>query len=174
MSFRRKSISPESRRLPALLIVCTLSAILSPAAENWKRKPADNFPLSYFPMFSAKRGATYTAQTIYGVDPGGERVVLPYGFAGAGGFNSVRRQLRVRVREQRADSLCTKVADRVSRSQRSEHGDLREVRIASETHDVDAFFAGVRRPLSEELHASCPIPSSGDRAEAQKLTGDAR
>ena len=158
MSVRLEPEKLESRRRPGLLIVCTLLALLSPAAENWKRKPQDSFPLSYFPMFSAKRSETYSARTIYGVDSSGERIVLPYRFAGSGGFNSVRRQLGVRVREKRAGELCAQVAARVGRSKSRKHQRIREVRIAKETHNVDAFFAGELAPLSEEIYAVCEAP----------------
>lgn len=166
---------PESRRLPGLLIVLTLLVLLSPAAENWKSKPTDSFPLSYFPMFSAKRSETYSARTIYGVDSSGERIVLPYRFAGSGGFNSVRRQLGVRVREKRAGELCAQVAARVGRSKRREHERIREVRIARETHNVDAFFAGERTPLSEKVYAVCEVPPKhAGNAIAPSRPGGAR
>ncbi|MCL4797263.1 MAG: hypothetical protein KJZ84_22040 [Bryobacteraceae bacterium] len=158
MSIQLEPRQSGSRRLPGLLIVCTLAVLLSPAGENWKRKPVDSFPLSHYPMFSAKRAETYSAQTIYGIDSSGKKTVLPYRFAGTGGFNSVRRQLRVHVREKRADGLCSDVAARVSRSRRREHAGIREIRIATQTHNVGAFFAGERTPLSEKVHAVCEAP----------------
>lgn len=158
MSIQLEQKPSGSRRLPGVLIVCTLAVLLSPVAENWKRKPVDSFPLSYYPMFSAKRAATYSAQTIYGVDGSGKRTVLPYRLAGTGGFNAVRRQLRVHVKEKRAAELCRGVAARLSRSSRRELAGIREIRIATQTHNVDAFFAGERTPLSEKVHAVCEAP----------------
>ena len=175
MSVRLEPEKPESRRLPGLAIVVTLLVLLSPAAENWKRKPQDSFPLSYFPMFTAKRSETYSARTIYGVDSSGERIVLPYRFAGSGGFNSVRRQLGVRVREKRAGELCEQVAARVGRSKKREHKQIREVRIARETHNVDAFFAGELTPLSEKVYAACEAPpKQTENASDPILSGGAR
>ncbi|NJM08485.1 hypothetical protein HC891_23350 [Candidatus Gracilibacteria bacterium] len=32
-----------------------VGAVLAPLIENWRAAPRDNFPLSYYPMFSARR-----------------------------------------------------------------------------------------------------------------------
>ena len=41
----------------SLLSLALIGAVLSPIRQNWRPKPHDSFPLSYFPMFSARRKA---------------------------------------------------------------------------------------------------------------------
>src|SRR5262249_22843254 len=41
--------------IPGVLSVVMIGATLSPVVENWREKPTDSFPLSYYPMFSQKR-----------------------------------------------------------------------------------------------------------------------
>jgi hypothetical protein len=130
---------------------------LSPIVQNWVKKPKDSFPLSYYPMFSARRDASYVAQTLVGVDGAGKRVILPYQWAGHGGFNEVRRQLRATVRKpEKAARLCEKLAQRAAKSKR--HRGLAQVEILTVKHDIKAFFQGDRRPLEQDLHVACPVP----------------
>ena len=70
-----------------------VAAVFSPVAENWRDHPSDGFPLSYYPMFSRQRGEVYRQTHLVGVDAENNRILIPYRFAGAGGFNQVRRQI---------------------------------------------------------------------------------
>lgn len=142
---------------PAILIAATLLVLLSPIVENWKAKPADSFPLSYFPMFSAQRGSTLTGQSIVGVDGRGQRRVLPYQFAGNGGFNQVRRQVRAKVKAARSEELCATIAKRLRRSRKKDWSQLQTVQVLTVTHDVDKFFARGPSQISEKMHAACAV-----------------
>jgi hypothetical protein len=151
--------TPRSAKLgPALLIVLTLLTVLAPITQNFKRRPTDSFPLSYYPMFSAKRSAHFSGQTLIGIDAAGNRHRLRHTFAGTGGFNQVRRQIAAAVKEDRALETCTTVAKRVARSKRYTGPRLASVEVITATHHIDSFFAGDQTPVAEKLHAACPVP----------------
>jgi len=158
METQKSKVTQESRRRPALAIAGTLLVLLTPVLENWKARPRDSFPLSYYPMFSHKREATYAAQALVGINADGTRRVLPYQLAGSGGFNEVRRQIRARLKDKKPDALCRQVARRVSRTTRYDLRGVREVMVSTQTHDIAAFFAGKQQPLSEKTHATCVVP----------------
>lgn len=147
----------ESRRGPVLLSVCALAVVLSPITQNWSRAPHDNFPLSYYPMFSAKRGAEYKTPTLVALNDKGERTVLSYEVAGSGGFNEVRRQIRSRIEHKKAKSLCRKVAKRVVRDETLRGQNFTNIQIITATHNIDAYFAGNKTPVEEKVHATCPV-----------------
>lgn len=142
---------------PALIITATLVVVLAPVRNNWERKPQDDFPLSYYPMFSAPRGQKYSSPTLVGWTRDGRRSVVPYTFAGSGGLNEVRRQVRKRIEEHKADALCEKVARRVARSARPAAAEIERLQVITATHNLDAFFHGDKQPLKEKVHAGCPV-----------------
>lgn len=98
------------QRLATALSAAVLGAVLAPVRHNWTAKPRDGFPLSYYPMFSARRAANVYVHYLIGVTADGERIRLPHHFAGPGGLNQVRRQIRRLVRENRTDELCQRAA----------------------------------------------------------------
>jgi len=93
-----------------------LGAVITPVRQNWRPVPRDGFPLSYYPMFSARRRRTGTVTHLVGVDADGRSRVLHYRHAGTGGLNQVRRQIRRSVTEDRADALAERAAGSVARS----------------------------------------------------------
>ncbi len=149
--------SPESRRGPVLLIVCTLAVVLSPIQQNWMPKPQDNFPLSHYPMFSALRGSEYSTPTLVAINAKGEKTIIPYHLAGGGGLNEVRRQVRTQIDNKKAKSLCRKLARRIARKEDWKVRDLSTVQVITATHNIDGYFAGNRQPVREKIHASCAI-----------------
>ena len=124
-----------------------IAAVLWPVRQNWRRRPVDGFPLSYYPMFSAKRRATARVIHLVGVQAGGRRVSIPYCCAGEGGLNQVRRQIGRACREGRAAALCALVAEDVCR--RPALADVVEVELVESTYRLDDYFqrrdAEVRR-----------------------------
>ncbi len=147
-----------SKRIPALITAFVLLVLLSPLAENWKDKPVDSFPLSHFPMFSAKRAKTFTGNALMGVDADGNRVLLSYRLAGHGGFNQVRRQLASKLKEKQGDEVCQQVAANVAQSRKRSLRQIEAVQIVSAKHQVDRFFARRDSQLSEKVYATCPVP----------------
>jgi len=61
--------------ITSISILCML-VIASPILENWKDEPKDDFPLSYYPMFSKIRGETTIVSYLYGGDK--DKIFTPY------------------------------------------------------------------------------------------------
>src|SRR5437773_2327725 len=81
------------KRVAFLSSLVMIGAVLWPVQQNWRKPPHDSFPLSYYPMFSAKREAIETFHYLVGRDAEGKRYLIPHSFASAGGLNAARRQI---------------------------------------------------------------------------------
>ncbi len=142
------------------LSVALLVAVLLPIRENWKADPKDNFPLSYFPMFSEVRGETYKVAHLVGLDTEANRKLVSYKLAGTGGLNQVRRQIRKTVREGGAATLCQSVAERVAKSKQKSLASLSKIQIITGEYNLNEFFAGNKTPVKEITHATCNVERS--------------
>ncbi len=129
--------------------------VLSPLVQNWREKPADSFPLSYYPMFSEKRDPEQKVTHFIGIDPSGARQNLRYSLAGQGGLNQLRKQIRKKVSDMEADELCLQVASGVNK--RKKLRAITEVRIVTGTYNMYDYFSGQRSPLKERIHATCEV-----------------
>lgn len=134
-----------------------LSAVLAPVRQNWRTTRRDGFPLSYYPMFSARRKRTGVVTHLQGVDDAGRTRLVSYRHAGTGGLNQVRRQINRAVKDGRAQDLATSVAASVARSRSACDLTLTEVRVVSSRHGYDDFFAGRREPERQTTHACAPV-----------------
>lgn len=148
----------DSRRGPAIFITLMLLVTLLPIRQHFLKSPQDSFPLSYYPMFSARRAKSYSSPTLRGGDANGRTVTLHHRFAGSGGFNEVRRQLRTRIERGSADQVCTSVAHRLSRVKSGPFHGLSWVEVATGTHHLDAYFHGETQPRKVKVHARCAVP----------------
>jgi len=135
-----------------------LVSILAPIRQNWRTQRRDGFPLSYYPMFTAKRKRHGSVVHLLGIDAEGGRRVLRYSYAGVGGLNQVRRQLRLAVAGGRAQEVADIVATALSRRPRTLDRSVVEVRVVTGRYPYDEFFAGHRHPVDELVHASAPVP----------------
>jgi hypothetical protein len=150
--------APASGKLrAAYMSLGMIGAVLWPVHENWRAEPHDNFPLSYYPMFSAKRKETETFHYMLGRDEAGNRFYLPYSFAGPGGLNSVRRQIRKITEEDRADELAHTLARKLRRKDEAPWSNIVTVAVVRGKFVVDDFFHGKKEPVSEQVKASCPV-----------------
>lgn len=134
-----------------------LTAVVAPARQHWRATPGDGFPLSSYPMFTAKRAATATVTYLIGFDRVGRRVVLPSSVAGPGGLNQVRRQLRREVVSGRAGQAGLAVADRLAAHPGPRFADVVEVQVVTGTYRFDDYFAGRTEPRRERVDAACPV-----------------
>jgi hypothetical protein len=139
------------------LSVLTIGAVLSPIVQNWREEPRDGFPLSYYPMFSAKRSKTASVTYLVGLYAQGGRRLLPYVYAGTGGLNQVRRQINRAVREGRADKLGQIVAGKVALVGEEPFAAVVTVQVVTGKYRLADYFADKRDPISEFVHASCPV-----------------
>lgn len=148
----------SSQPLATAFSILVLVALLWPVQENWKKKPKDDFPLSYYPMFSHKRKATYSMSYLVGYDSLQNRYFIPYQYAGTGGFNQVRRQMRQMVREDRQDELTKRVVQRLANTQRKPFNQLERVDLVKgKYHFEDYFLHDQKEPISEKLLSTANI-----------------
>jgi hypothetical protein len=141
------------KRLAGAFSVVLLLLVTSPVAENWKDTPEDDFPLSYYPMFSTDRADRQRVTYLVRRDAAGGGTLLPYWYAGAGGMNQVRRQITKLANDGGAQRLCRKVAARAAQ----DGGGPGTIEVVTGTFRLSAFFAGDRLPASEAVRARCPV-----------------
>jgi len=141
----------------ALLSVAMIGAVLWPIQQNWRDKPRDNFPLSYYPMFSSRRQATETFYYLVGRDGQGARHYIRYKLIGSGGGNQGRRQLRRIISEGRAPELARTVARRLALQKEPPWSELVAVDVCRGRFVVDDFFHGRKEPVREEVEGSCAV-----------------
>jgi hypothetical protein len=147
-----------------LLGLLLLGATLAPIAQNWQAEPKDSFPFSYYPMFSQKRGDVYKVDYIVGLDAQGGRHMIPYTFAGRGGFNQTRRQIHKLIQGQMADTLCRAVATHVRDDDDDDaaeggasYSSVVTVQIVTGAFRFADYFGGNKTPVEESVHAACSI-----------------
>jgi hypothetical protein len=135
----------------------TVLVVLSPIVQNWQPAPMDNFPLSYYPMFSYERSGIQRLSYLVGIDGRGNRVPIPYTLAGTGGMKQVRRQIEKYVNRNEADQLCRIVSAGVGRRGTGPLTQVASVQVMTGSFDLDRYYAGDKNPLSEQVRATCPV-----------------
>ncbi len=155
---RESSLLPcDVKRFAAGMSAAFLSTVLWPIAQNWRAEKEDGFPLSYYPMFSVKRKKRYRVTHLAGRTANGARVTIPYGYAGTGGLNQVRRQLRRTALEGGAESLCRAVAAKMGRRGHPSLAAVVEVELVTGEYRLDDYLRGSTDPVRVTVHASCPV-----------------
>ena len=140
-----------------VLSLVMIGAVLSPIVENWRERPQDSFPLSYYRMFSEPRAEVQRLNYVVGIDAQGNRHTIPYQVIGAGGMNQVRRQINKIVARGDAAQLCQSVSSRVARRRDQPYAGLDTLQVISGTYELTAYFTGDKAPRSERVQASCRI-----------------
>lgn len=126
------------RRLAAAFSIAMVAAVLAPVRQNWRRRPVDGFPLSYYPMFSARRRSSARVIHLVGIDGDGGSVCIPHRCAGTGGLNQVRRQIGRSCGAGGAFELCAIVAGRVARD--AELDVVVAVQVVESSYRLDDYF----------------------------------
>ncbi len=147
----------EDPRLAGALTLAAVGAVLWPIKQNWRAEPRDSFPLSYYPMFSARRPKRVSVTYLVSVDAQGRRRRVSYLYAGRGGLNQVRRQINRMVRSGQAERLCEAVAAELARSPDARSPNVVTVQVVRGRYRLASYFAGDPAPLSEHVLASHPI-----------------
>jgi hypothetical protein len=140
----------------SILSLVLLGAVIAPVGQNWMAAPQDDFPLSYYPMFSFDKTDRQRVTYLIAHDADGRRLLLPYWFAGLGGMNQVRRQMTKLVERGESSRLCRSVAARVARAEDLPKN-LVNVQVVTGTFFMSEFFTGNRMPTSENVRAHCAI-----------------
>lgn len=156
-----KNPEPIQKAAAIVISAIVIAALLFPVRQNWVEDPEDGFPLSYYPMFTNLRGETTVVHHAMGVTTEGQHIYIPAGYAGAGGMNTNRRQIRKMVREGRADELAEIVAQRLASSRRERDANVTRVDIVESIFNIDAFFRGQTAPVSRVVHASLDFGLGG-------------
>jgi hypothetical protein len=142
----------SSQSFATAFSILVLVTLMWPVHENFEKRPNDDFPLSYYPMFSHKRKATYSMPYVVGYDSLQNRYFIPYKYAGTGGFNQVRRQMRQMVREDRHEELIDRVVKRLEDSKHAPFDKLQRIELVKgKYHFEDFFLHDQREPISEKL-----------------------
>jgi len=150
--------STERGKRPALLFsLALIGAVLWPIQENWREDPHDSFPLTYYPMFSARRDPVEVFYYVVARDAAGQRHFVPYGMIGDGGLNQVRKQLNRKVREGRAGEVAQAVAATLARRARAPWSQIESVEVCWGKYAVDDYFRGKKEPVMEKIKASAPV-----------------
>lgn len=147
----------RTKAITATLSAAALALVVSPVHRNWRSRPRDGFPLSHYPMFTAKRKGSGKVTHLVGVTAEGEPRNLPHHLAGTGGLNQVRRQLARSARGGTGSQICAAVAGKVAASGPGSLADVVEVRLVTGEYRFDDFFAGRREPLKERIHARAVV-----------------
>lgn len=128
------SLSPNA----ALAIGGALVAIVAaPVLQHRRSQPVDGFPLSHYPMFSARRRSTGSVVHVVIDDADGTHPV-DYRRLGTGGLNQVRRQLNRRAK--------TPVGAAALAHDALELLGADCVRVVRSTFEYERFFSGDRTP----------------------------
>ena len=157
----RQSWLAWTRASASVCSVVLLVTLLAPVGENWADKPTDGFPLSYYPMFTKRRGATTKIHHAVAVLASGDTIDIPARYAGPGGMNTNRRQMRKAVRKGRAEALAHKIARRFQR--RGKDLGAMRIQVVTSEYAVQDYFRGRTAPVSRVVHAD--IPALGVVAE---------
>jgi hypothetical protein len=142
----------QHKAITAIFSIVVLLLVMSPVVENWSKTPTDNFPLSYYPMFSKKREAIYTLRYVVGYDEQQQRHLIPYHYIGNGGFNQVRRQIIKQCKNGKSKKLAKKVARRLAKSKEPLYQNLERIEVVKGTYNFETYFVkGDKTPLQEKV-----------------------
>jgi len=167
-----KQVTPVRSRTGATVVAAGLvGAVLAPIVNQFRDAPRDSFPLSHYPMFSARRGEHLRVAFVRGVRADGSIVVLDSRLAARGGMNQERKQIAARARRRRrASSLAARVACRIKR--RGIHPDVVAVEVVRGRFSIaDYFKSGPVEPVDVEVRARADIPG---RSEPQNTASAPR
>ena len=157
MSIAAPSPDARGKRLALCFSLVLIGAVLSPLPQNWARRPKDNFPLSYYPMFSSKREPIETFYYVVGLDSEGQRHQLRHSVIGDGGENQVRRGLRKIVQNGGGPELAQKVAQRVAKRDGRRYRDIVSVSVCRGKYSIDDYFHGNKQPVSERVYGTAAV-----------------
>jgi hypothetical protein len=142
-----------------LLSVIVLAIMLSSVVQNWRERPLDSFPNSYFPMFSAARSDLHAEHYVTGWDAAGNRWAIHFSnIAPGGNLVRIRREtVATMVRRGQAAQLCRdvsrRIVDRNPRALRS----VTSLDVVTGTFSLSEYLRGNKAPVAEKVHATCRI-----------------
>lgn len=153
----RNSMQERGRVIATFVSLLVVAVVYWPIHQNWSDSPVDDFPLSYYPMFTSQRSGTTTIYHAVGRTQDGDTVDLPGKLAGAGGMNTVRRQMRKMCQDGRAAELASKVAKRLAGSRLVNQHKIIAVEVVKSRYALESCIAESVDPVSQEVLATHPV-----------------
>lgn len=152
----------DTPRHAATATTVVVVAVLAPMINLWRSSPRDSFPLSHYPMFSARRDTHVEVSYLCGVRADGSRRRLDSRLAADGGMNQERKQIARAVRRGRGDHLARRAARRLD--SRNLHLDVVTVEVVTGTFAIADYFdhpPAAIEPVAETIAARHPVPRRG-------------
>lgn len=142
---------PAERVRAVLVGAVALGAVLVPLTRDVAE---DSFPLSNYPMFTARRPQVTAIERTIGVTADGEERVLPPEVSG-GTVEVIHAAQTIvdAIRAGDADELCAEIASRIGSDD-----EVAEVLVVTERFDVIAALQhDDPEPVDREVHARCEV-----------------
>jgi hypothetical protein len=132
-----------------LVTVAVGLVVLAPALLP---DPADDFPISTYPMFTAERGEVVDLDTAVRVDDDGRHRLSPRVVGGTGEIVAAATTVSRAIAggSVTLGLLCTEIAERVDEPGRIE--------VVTERHDAVDLLRDGRDPISVTVHNTCEVP----------------
>lgn len=144
-----------------IAIICALSLIVvaSPVVENWKEDPKDDFPLSYYPMFTKVRGEYTFVSHLYGIDKNNNYYLIPHTvIAKNSGFNSFRKTVSRIIKNGQAGNLCSLVSKKLRNIDVEPYNQIKFVRVVTSKINIDKFMnKKTEEKKLFKVHAECRV-----------------
>ena len=153
----QNSTQERGRAIATIVSLVVVAVVYWPVHQNWSDSPGDDFPLSYYPMFTSQRSSTTTIYHAVGRTEDGDTVDLPGKLAGAGGMNTVRRQMRKMCQDGRSDELAARVADRLAGLRFANQHKIMAVEVVKSRYALESCIAESVDPVSREVLATHPV-----------------
>jgi hypothetical protein len=136
-----------------------LLVVASPVIQNWLPVQQDNFPLSYFPMFTESFDELQTEYYLVGLDAEGRRYPVHFSHIAPGGrLVRIRREtVRPMARRGQSAQLCQSASRRIAeRNPRALRSAVR-LQVMSGTFSLPEYLRGNKEPKAEQVLATCSI-----------------
>lgn len=125
----------------AIICVLSLIVVVSPVVENWKEEPKDDFPLSYYPMFTGMRGESAFVHHLYGIDENNNYYPIPHKvIAQRSGFNSFRKTVTKIIKNGQAKKLCSLVSNKLSNLEVEPYNQIKVVKVVTSVINIEEFM----------------------------------
>ncbi len=140
----------------AIMLGLTISVFL-PVSTEFRGTHGDEFPFSWYPMFSAPRPKLERVHYVVGLTEEGERKIVHSRYYVKGGMNQARKQIdRLASKRSTAKATCEKAARNISR--RRYYKDVVELRVVRGYYDMEKYFARREKlPEKEYVRARCRV-----------------
>jgi hypothetical protein len=142
-----------------VLSVAVLAIMLSSVVQNWRPRPRDSFPNSYFPMFIDGRRDLQIEHYLIGWDAPRNRQAIHFNnIAPGGSIVRIRREtVGAMIRRGQAAQLCRDVSRRIAERNPRALRSLVRLEVVTGTFSLSEYLRGNKAPISEQVLATCRI-----------------